>query len=161
MVCRINRYQKYVHTFKYEYCCECVTSLLYVYFYLYSKVPMFRVQDEFVLNWTNINVMLEAGSTLRFIKTCSKSNITVNMNNTVRFLRTYCPYCLAALLVTNVLNSRFLHIHNCTDLCFMCCYSVIMFDCFPVLNFSKFKVCIMLMFDAFIRVLWHVFLVRL
>jgi hypothetical protein len=50
--------------------------------------------------------------------------------------------------------------YNCTDLCFMCCYSVIMFYCFPVLNVSKFKVCIMLIFDAFLRVLWHLFLFR-
>jgi hypothetical protein len=39
--------------------------------------------------------------------------------------------------------------------------SVIMFYFFPMLNVSKFKVCMMLMFDAFLRVLWHVFLVRL
>ncbi len=51
--------------------------------------------------------------------------------------------------------------YNCTDLCFMCCYSTIMFYCFPMLNVSKFKVCIMLMFNAFIRVLRQVFLVRL
>jgi hypothetical protein len=44
--------------------------------------------------------------------------------------------------------------YNCTDLCFMCCYSVIIFYCFPVLNVTSFKVCIMLMFDAFLRVLW-------
>jgi hypothetical protein len=39
--------------------------------------------------------------------------------------------------------------YNCTDLCFMCYYSVIMFYCFPMLNVFKFKVCIMLMLDTF------------
>ncbi len=28
---------------------------------------LFRIQDEFVLNWTNINIMLEVKSTLRFL----------------------------------------------------------------------------------------------
>ncbi len=40
--------------------------------------------------------------------------------------------------------------YNCTYLCFMCCYSAIMFYCFPMLNDSKFTVCIMLMLDAFL-----------
>jgi hypothetical protein len=33
--------------------------------------------------------------------------------------------------------------------------------CITVFKAPKFKACIMLMFDAFLRVLWHVFLVRL
>ncbi len=42
--------------------------------------------------------MVEVGSMLRFLKTCSKSSKAVNKNNTVgstlRFLKTYCTYCL-------------------------------------------------------------------
>ncbi len=45
-----------------------------------------------------VNMNNTLGSTLRFLKTCSKSNKAVNMNNTLgstlRFLKTYCSYCL-------------------------------------------------------------------
>jgi hypothetical protein len=76
------------------------------------------------------------------------------------------------LLISYLLSNYYLNIlwflfkcviftYNCSYLCFMCCYSVIMFYCFPMLNVSKFKVCIILRFDAFLHVLLYVFLVRL
>ncbi len=38
---------------------------------------LFRIQDEIVLNWGNINIMLEVGSTLRFRKTYCRYRLIV------------------------------------------------------------------------------------
>ncbi len=50
-----------------------------------------------------VNMNNNLGITLRFLKTCSKSNKAVNMNNTLgstlRYLKTYYSYCLTVPLL--------------------------------------------------------------